>query len=47
MLTACWQQAMAIPGQHFNGRGFVHDDFVNLAAQPIRRVQAGLERLIP
>src|ERR1700722_6483161 len=26
MLTACWQQAVAIPGQHFNSRGFVHAD---------------------
>jgi hypothetical protein len=26
MLTACWQQALFIPGQHSNCREFVHDD---------------------
>src|SRR6185369_5097860 len=26
MLTPCWQQVAAITRQHFNSRGFVHDD---------------------
>src|SRR5271163_3791047 len=45
MLTACWQQAVAIPGQHFNSRGFVHDDSLwprkFPAALPHSRLGAG------
>src|SRR6266478_7228646 len=34
MLTACWQQGAAITGQHFNSRGFVHDDSLWLRRFP-------------